>query len=302
MSRPEEFEKLISDNNSATQTLRRTPEPEMVTTADGSVNDYQAMMKSNMTANYALSLDLIHRTRDELSNKSALDLCCGPGHLTLCLSEYLHYEHAHGVDLSPAMIEAAELNTKRQGLSKQISFSCQDVVKLSTNFSQRFDLVSMTNAAHHLPNIQAVRSVLEQAEKLAQPHGLIFVSDLARLKSSKVTERFVALVGAEYGPHMKEDFFHSMQAAWLPEELSEAVPLDSKRHWYSIRLGGLPFIQALVGLPIGRKELYVRPSFDWEGHAFFPEGPAVHDWKFLTTCLNQGTAQLVGPQTKKGAA
>ena len=49
-----------------------------MTNAEGSVNDYQAMMQTNMTANYAAALDLIARTRGLGTDVAALDLCCGP--------------------------------------------------------------------------------------------------------------------------------------------------------------------------------------------------------------------------------
>ncbi|NIL97581.1 MAG: hypothetical protein GTO62_10720, partial [Planctomycetales bacterium] len=54
-----------------------------------------------------------------------------------------------------------------------------------------------------------------------------------------------------------------MYAAWTPAELLSALPKDSDRYWYQIVPRGLPTIQFLIGLPLGRKKLYTGTGFPW---------------------------------------
>jgi hypothetical protein len=55
------FPKLINENIVAKQELKRIPEPEPVTNDPGSVLEYDRVLETNMTANYAASMDTIFR-------------------------------------------------------------------------------------------------------------------------------------------------------------------------------------------------------------------------------------------------
>jgi ubiquinone/menaquinone biosynthesis C-methylase UbiE len=298
MSPQEFFAHLAGQLLQASQTLTRIPEPEQVTENEGSVNDYNEMMKTNMTANFAVTLDLIHRIRGELpSHGKALDLACGPGHVTISLARHLGYSQVTGLDLSHPMVEAATQNARNQNLDPdRLSFAAGDATDLSGLPTKTFDLVSLTNAAHHFPTIEIVRRVLEQAELVAKPDGLIFISDLARLKTNELTEAFATFAGSGYGPSMQVDFMNSLKAAWLPSELMTAVPLDSRRNWYSVQFGIIPFFQVLVGLPEGRDSLYMREGVNWAQMGFFPNEECAQTWGFMNACLAQGSARLVPTQ------
>ena len=298
MTVQEIFSQIADENAKLPQSLTRTKEPEQVTSAPGSVNDYQAMMKTNITANYAIAIDLIARTRGPGRDR-VLDLCCGPGHVTLCLQKYLNYKNLKGLDLSAGMIAAAQENLRQENLGKNVSFALGDAAKLDHEPVKTFDLVSFTNAAHHFPDLNAVTSVIKQAERVVKSDGLIFISDLARLKSDVVTQKFVAFAGADYGDFMREDFLNSMRAAWLPEELASAVPDSTHRTWYSVAFGGLPFFQALIGLPEGRQELFLNPSFDWPGVGIFPN-PAAHEaFLFMKACLDAGNFRKIQHEAER---
>lgn len=287
------FQALASANNRSEQTLQRRPEPESVTDSEGSVNDYQKMMKTNMTANYAIVLDLIERTIAGNERIHALDLCCGPGHLSICLKKYLAFESVTGLDLSPRMIAAAQRNSGGERLPPGLGFVERDVTQRNLTKKAQFDLVLMANAAHHLPSLDDVRHVLREAEKSVTPDGVILVTDLARLKNEDVTGQFVAFAGAEYGDHMREDFLNSMRAAWLPSELANAIPRQSSRTWFSLSMRDLPFFQALVGIPFKRNVLFAGQGRNWMQSGIFPNPGAEQAFLFMTDCLYGGTIELV---------
>jgi SAM-dependent methyltransferase len=294
------FQTLAKKNKKAKQTLSRKPEPESVTDTEGSVNDYQEMMKTNMTANYAVVLDLIERTLGGNNRTHALDLCCGPGHLSICLKKFLAYESVTGFDLSPRMIAAAQGNATRERVAYGMTFSQRDVSKPNLTNGRLFDLVLMANAAHHLPTLEHVRRVLHEAEKSVTAEGVIFVTDLARLKNEEITRNFVSLAGAEYGDHMRQDFLNSMHAAWLPSELASSIPSTSDRTWFSLTMKDLPFFQALVGIPAERNVLFTGKGRNWLQSGIFPNTGAEQAFLFMTDCLYGGTVELVQDGRKHG--
>src|SRR5262249_7363472 len=83
----------------------------------------------------------------------------------------------------------------------------------------------------------------------------------------------------DQGMHaMFDDFMASMYAAWSPEEMAATIPKTTKRVWYQVVAGFLPFYQVLVGLPEGREQLFMRESYAWENAGLFRSETARQDW------------------------
>lgn len=89
------------------------------------------------------------------TNRSLLDLCCGTGQVALYFLERGY--QVVGVDLSPAMLHHARMNTQSYVDAGQARFVHAD----ATNFTlaERFGLVVSTfDALNHLPDLQALRA------------------------------------------------------------------------------------------------------------------------------------------------
>lgn len=305
MSRQEIFGKLIADLAAATkQELGRTPEPTALTTNDDSIFGYDLMMGTNMTVNYAAGMDFIHRVREEFkpaSPKSALDLCCGPGHLSICLTQFLGYEKVIGVDASEPMVRVAGKNGKIE--KAPVRFSEGDVRYLTKQHigAEQFDLALFTNSAHHMDTKEDVTAVLDVAEKACRPDGVIVVTDMCRMPTADLTERFVNIVGEEYEPAMFQDFKNSMHAAWSKDELPTMIPQSTGRVWWQIVSGVLPYYQVLIGLPVGREQLFLRDSLKWEEAGLFRSATARSDWETTKDGYYNGiTRQVRKPAQKTG--
>lgn len=288
-NRQDLFLQLVKDNMESPQILQRTPEPSGVTDGEQNVNQYNRVLNTNMTSNYAIAMDLMYRCRSENSNHSALDLCSGPGLLTMGLSNYLDYKHVLGVDLSQPMTSIAQQNAKLAGLEGKVRFKTGDVINLH-EADHSFDLVSFTNAAHHLPDLASVRRVLTASEKAAKPEGIVVLTDIGRLKTAEITDRFVALAGEEFiklnMPDMYEDFRNSMYAGWTAEELATCVPKNTKRVWVQMVPTGLTSHLALLGLPAGREKIFLRESYDWQSSGLLRSDEAKSDWQVLRHIVN----------------
>lgn len=299
------YETIIPANISAPQFLGRTPEPESITDQKESVAEYNQVMNTNMTVNYSTGLDLIYRTRENNSDKKALDICSGPGHFSFCLKKFLNYEEVVGIDLSKPMVEIANTNSEQLGYKNKIKFEAANATNLSQFKDETFDLVAFTNSAHHFKSLEDVTQVMKEADRVAKSDGIVILTDLGRLKNSDITEAFVRVAGREFiqknMPHMYKDFYNSMFAAWLPSELAKALSFDTKREWVHIVPTGLSFYQAIIGLPVGRSELYLRKSFDWANSGILKSEEAKSDLWILQKGIGEAHITKITKPYKKVA-
>ncbi len=260
------------------QRLERRPEPAQVSAGVDQVAQYDRVMGTKLAIAYAAGIDLLHRVRPEPGQAPrALDLACGPGHFTLSLARYLGYRRVTGVDLSAPMVEVARANAAGAGRADAVTFEVGDATNLPSHPSGAFDLVSLTDAAHHLPSPGVVTAALAEMERLASPTGLVFVMDLARLRTQALTEAYVNALASDYRerglPAFFDDFRHSMFAAWTAAELAAMTPTKTHRAWWHLVPRGVPSVQFLLGLPQGRERLYLRDSFTPSEH------PLLREWE-----------------------
>ena len=232
------------------------------------VANYDQVMKNKLAVFYALGIKALYCVTD-LTGVKAIDLAPGPGHFTLCMQKYLGLESITGIDLSLPMIETANRNAEKLGLSDVVRFKQGDVTDAKNENSQQYGLATMTFAAHHLLTHTMLIEAITEMERLVRDDGFIMIMDLARLPSKQITERFVALAGKDYLQKgldfFYRDFYESMFAAWTVEEMRSAVEQGSHREWVQLSMHGLPTLQILFGLPKPRKKelLFERKGAPW---------------------------------------
>ncbi|TWT56270.1 class I SAM-dependent methyltransferase [Allorhodopirellula solitaria] len=246
------------------QTLARTPEPQIMDSATG-VAQYNQALQSKLSIVYAGALLKIHQMRRTKGGR-ALDLCCGPGHFTLQLAKYFDFDEVIGLDLSGTMIEAANTNAEEWGLADRVRFIHADATSVPFDDAS-FALVSCNDAAHHLPNLEIVGRLLTEMGRLCSKDGVTLLTDLVRMKNAQVTNWYTDAIGRDYtdkGLHeFQQDFCNSMQAAWLPSELSHVMPNRSDRTWEQIVQRIIPTVQFLASYPTDGSPRQVRGDAPW---------------------------------------
>ncbi|HBJ34789.1 MAG TPA: hypothetical protein DDZ51_08505 [Planctomycetaceae bacterium] len=269
MINPIEVLPIILGQALATQTLERIPEcntGSAVMDESESVLQYNDAMQSKLAIVYAGALERIHRIRRRTTGGRAIDLCCGPGHFTLLLAKYFDYEEIIGVDLSAPMVAAANQNARDWGLADRVRFEVADATNYDAE-SDSFDLVTCNDAAHHLPTLGVVGQLAAEMDRLADPQGLVQLSDLVRLKSRSITSRYTQMIGQDYLDRgltrFQDDFCNSMQAAWTSEELKTVVPIKSQKRWEGHPQKLLPTVQFLTGYPNDGGQIYLRKGLPW---------------------------------------
>lgn len=278
--------------------LERRAELHEVTDASANVVQYNDVMSTQLAVAYAAGLAAIHRTRSQ-DGGEAFDLACGPGHFTLCLARYLGYSKVTGLDLSQRMVDLGAENAKCHNLVGQVEFERSDISNLGQIADGSLALSTFTDAAHHMPDLGNVQTVLAEMDRVTA--GIVMVMDLARLRTAELTERYVNTLGHDYKarglPAFFDDFRNSMYAAWTVDELHSAIPRRSQRYWCHIVPRGLPTIQIILGLPKGRKKVFVRGGEPWS-----PENCPVpqqyrSEWRILKWTLALGSRRIVPPGT-----
>jgi SAM-dependent methyltransferase len=233
------------------QTLKRIPEPTEITDSPHKVEEYNRAMETNLAILYDLAIDLIYRVSPSAIG-TAVDLACGPGHFTSLLNDRLGCDFVCGLDLSKPMIDTARKTYKN------IFFVVDDITNIQKVIGNYTFLSCFTNSAHHMSSLSKVNKVLNEMERITRPDGLIFVSDLVRPKNLNMAIDYIHLVGPTRLPDFWDDFRNSVFAAWTVDELKDTLPYYTDRTWYQIVPYGFPIMQVLVGLPVGRKELFIR--------------------------------------------
>jgi 2-polyprenyl-6-hydroxyphenyl methylase/3-demethylubiquinone-9 3-methyltransferase len=139
----------------------------------------------------------------------ALDVGCGGG----ILSEALARSGARvlGIDLSPAVLEVAELHALEAGVA--VEYRHVAVEDLAREQPRSFDLVTCMEMLEHVPDPAAIVQALAA---LVRPGGNVIVSTLHRTLQSFL----VAIVGAEHIARVLPRGTHEYLKFIRPSELA----------------------------------------------------------------------------------
>jgi SAM-dependent methyltransferase len=166
-------------------------------------------------------------------------------------------------------------------------FQTGDATNLADLADGQFDLSTFTDAAHHMPDTATVSQVLSEMERVTSPDGLVVVMDLVRLRTAKLTKRYVNLLGSDYVerglPQFFDDFYNSMFAAWTVDELKSTVPRDSKRSWFQLVPRGLPTVQFILG--VEGDHPFHRKGLPWKVDDSPLARDLVNEWRMARTSL-----------------
>lgn len=181
-------------------------------------------------------LDRFRAAFPELTGGGVLDLGCGPADIPIRLARALPRVHITAVDGSEAMLALARTAVAGAGLTHRIRLLQARVPGLPLP-PRSFDAVISNSLLHHLADPQ---SFWQELVRLGRPGAAVLVMDLFRPDSPVRAREIVEAAAADDDPILKRDFFHSLLAAWTPDEVrsqlaSNLAHLDcrivSERHW-----------------------------------------------------------------------
>lgn len=190
----------------------RIPEPELVMEGEQAQAFHDAFKRDGVLApvyiNHAAHIVSVVRPGD-----TVYDLGCGPATQMLMAAELCPDSRFVGIDLSTKMLELAEAETARKGLSNA-SFLQADFTELGAIAGESADAVISTVALHQLPDVVRLRRCFAEVARVLKPGGGLYLVDFGRLKS----ERSVCDFAFQYEDHQSTlftaDYYNSLKAAF----------------------------------------------------------------------------------------
>lgn len=167
--------------------------------------------------------DVVHERGAQLT--SVVDLGCGPADVAVRLARIVPGVCIVAVDGSAAMLALAREAIQAAQLSARIELHPGRLPGLALP-AHSFDAVLCKDMLHHLPDPHALWS---EVRRLGRPGALVFVMDSMRPDSPLEAREIVERVSGREHPLLKEDFYHSLCAAFTVEEVRaqlQAAGLD----------------------------------------------------------------------------
>jgi len=128
---------------------------------------YDQRWSAYLDASLSMTLDAVA----DLPARRVLDVACGTGLLLALLAERSDYRELVGIDLVPAMLDAA-----RERLGRHATLLLADAEKIPLE-DAGFQLVINTSALHYFPDIDAA---LNEFRRVITPSGNLIITDWCR--------------------------------------------------------------------------------------------------------------------------
>lgn len=211
--------------------LERVLEPEVMDTPADAC-EYDAMDHREVNTRFVADLLAVGPLAGEV-----LDLGAGTAQIPIELCRRQADVRVWAIDLAPSMLHLARGRIEIAGLTDRIRLDCADAKRLPYA-DGRYSAVISNSIVHHIPE---PAQVLQEAWRVLQPGGRIFIRDLARPADETELETLVATYAAGATPRQRQLFGDSLRAALTLGEVQaliaelgcppESVALTSDRHW-----------------------------------------------------------------------
>lgn len=217
--------------------MDRVLEPEIMNDRDADAAYARAdFSDSNQAFADRLAAELERASASGRRPRRIVDLGCGPADVTIRIARKLQDARVVGVDGAEEMLLLAREAVRSTTLSERIELHLGRIPGLDLP-ERSFDAVVSKDMLHHLPDPHALWS---ECLRLGRAGALILVMDLIRPSSPLEASEIVERVASREHPLLKEDFYHSLCAAFTPEEVGAqlaaaglALPVEraGDRHW-----------------------------------------------------------------------
>ena len=223
----------------AVRAMDRILEPEIMNDGDADAAYARADFSDSNQAfadRLAVEFDGARASGRERGAPRVVDLGCGPADVTIRIARKLHRARVVGVDGAEEMLRLASEAVRAAALTERITLHLGRVPGLDLP-EHGFDAVVSKDMLHHIPDPHVLWT---ECLRLGKPGAVLLVMDLIRPSSPAEAREIVERVASREHPLLKEDFYHSLCAAFTPEEvgaqlaaagLALGVERAGDRHW-----------------------------------------------------------------------
>lgn len=148
-----------------------------------------------------------------------VDLGCGAADIAIRVAKAYPDCRIHGVDASQAMLEYGRQAIEEAGLGDrvQLHFGYLPGVTLSR---PNYDMIVSNSLLHHLPDPMIL---WREVRRWSRPGTGIFVMDLLRPDDRHRARELVREYCGDEPEILQRDFYHSLLAAYRPDEISDQL-------------------------------------------------------------------------------
>ena len=196
--------------------MQRIPEPELMD------DDAQARAyaEADFEAPHSHFIELFQQTFPNLNvGGCVLDLGCGPADISLRFARAYPDCEIHGVDAAVAMLAFGDQAIQQANLDQRIRLVSGYLpgAKLPR---QHYDVVISNSLLHHLADPLTLWQAIKDYAAVGAP---VFIMDLMRPPSQQQAQMLVTEYAADEPSVLKHDFYHSLLAAYTPQEVEQQV-------------------------------------------------------------------------------
>lgn len=144
-----------------------------------------------------------------------LDIGCGPGDIPIRLARAKSSSYVVAVDASEVMVRLANEAVERADLPRRVRIVEGRIPGLRMR-PGGFDAIISKDLLHHLPDPMVF---WDEVKRLRRPGTVLYVMDLFRPATQEDARAIVESVSASEPEILKHDFYHSLLAAFTPDEV-----------------------------------------------------------------------------------
>lgn len=191
--------------------MKRVPEPELMDDEEQA----RAYSEADFSEPHAMFVRLCGEAWAGSEPRGRmLDLGCGPGDITVRLAERFPLFAIDGVDGSEAMLGFGVERVRRHGLGGRVRLVRGHLPDCP--LPGDYDAVVSNSLLHHLRDPAIL---WDTVRRCARPGAAVFVMDLMRPEDEASARALTELHAAGAPAVLQHDFFHSLLAAYRPEEV-----------------------------------------------------------------------------------
>ena len=204
--------------------MRRTPEPELMLGEEQA----RAYAEADFQEAHSRFIELFARSfPEEAAAGYALDLGCGPADISLRFARAYPDSIIHAVDGSEAMLDFGKEALCREGLEERIQLIHRYLPARQLP-RKKYDVVISNSLLHHLGDPHVLWQSINQ---FASPEAPVFIMDLMRPAGKAQAKELTETHTAGEAEILKQDFYHSLLAAYRPHEVKSQLQEAQLAHF-----------------------------------------------------------------------
>lgn len=191
--------------------MKRVPEPELMNDPEQA----RAYALADFSEPHQAFVDHFARCFPGYQPQRVLDLGCGPADVSIRFARTYTDCEITGVDGAEAMLAFAREAVTTAGVAARVRLHHAHLPAKLTG-ADTFDTVISNSLLHHLANPAVLWQTLTQLQAV---RVAVFVMDLMRPASERVARELVQQYAGQEPQILKRDFYHSLCAAYCPDEI-----------------------------------------------------------------------------------